>query len=93
MAPRTIYQSRAKVKVTLTAEGAAKIDTWVHVMNNKMEKSLPGESDAVRLGIVKLDLKGSTEEIMARVSYLPKPNPPSIVLFQVSKHKQKSTRT
>ena len=26
---------------------------------------------------MKLDLKGSTEEVMGRVSYLPKPNPPS----------------
>ena len=36
-----------------------------------------GESDAVRLGIVKLDLKGSTEEVKGQVSYLLKPNPPS----------------
>ena len=29
------------------------------------------------LGVVKLDLKGSNEEVMGRVSYLLKPNPPS----------------
>ena len=63
--------------MTSTAERGAKIDTWVCVVNDKREQSLPGESDAVRPGTVKLDLKGSTEEVMGRVSYLPKPNPPS----------------
>ena len=37
-------------------------------MDDKREQSLPGESDAVRLG---------TEEVKRRVSYLPKHNPPS----------------
>ena len=46
-------------------------------MNDKREQSFLGESDAVRVGIAKLDLKGSTQEVMRRVSYLPKPNPPS----------------
>ena len=63
--------------MTLTAERGAKIDTWVCVVNDKREHSLLGESYAVHLGIVKLDLKGSAEEVMGRVSYLPKPNPPS----------------
>ena len=49
----------------------------MYVVNDKREQSLPGESDAVNLGIVKLDLKGATEKVMGRVSHLPKPNPPS----------------
>ena len=69
---------KGKARVTLTAERGAKIDTWVYVVNDKREQSLLGESDAVRLGIVKLDLKGSTEEVIRRVSYIPKPDPPSI---------------
>ena len=67
---------KGKARVTLTAERDAKIDTWVYVVN-KREQSLLCESDAVHLGIVKLVLKGSTEEVMGRVSYIPKPNPPS----------------
>ena len=66
--------------MTLTAQRGAKIDTWdtwVYVVNDKREQSLLGESDAVRLGIVKLDLKGSTEEVIGRVSYIPEPDPPS----------------
>ena len=61
---------KGKARVTLTAERGAKIDTWVYVVNDKREQSLLGESDAVRLGIVKLDLKGSTEEVIGRVSHI-----------------------
>ena len=68
---------KGKARVTLTAERGAKIDAWVYVVNDKREQLFLGESDAVRLGIVKLDLKGSTKEVMGRVSYLLKPNPPS----------------
>ena len=49
----------------------------MYVVNDKREQSLLGESDAVRLGVVKLDLKGSTEEVIGRVSYISKPDPPS----------------
>ena len=63
--------------MTVTAERRAKIDTWVYDVNDKREQSFLSESDAVRLGIVKSDLKGSTEEVIGRVSYLPKLNPPS----------------
>ena len=79
----TVYHLliKGKARVTLTAEiGAeigAKIDTWVYVMDDKREQLLPGESDAAPLGIVKLDRKGSAEEVMGRVSYLLKPDPPS----------------
>ena len=72
---------KGKARVTLTTEKGAKIDTWVYVLNNKSEQLLPGEYDAVCLGIVKLDLKGSTEEVMGRVSYLPKPIYLSMVLL------------
>ena len=68
---------KGKARVTLTVERGAKIDTWVYVVNDKREQSLPGESDAIRLGIVNLDLKGSTEEFIERVSYISKPDPPS----------------
>ena len=68
---------KGKARVTLTAERGAKIDAWVYVVNDKRKQSLLGESDAVCLCIVKLDLKGSTEEVMGRVSYIYKHNPPS----------------
>ena len=55
--------------MTLTAERSPKIDTWVYAMDDKREQSLLAESDAIRLGTVKLDLKGSTEEVMRQVSY------------------------
>ena len=71
--------------MTLTAERGAKIDAWVYVVNDKRKQSLLGESDAVRLCIVKLDLKGSTEEFMGRVSYIWKPNPPSNGIFSGNK--------
>ena len=63
--------------MTFTAESGANVNTWVYVMDDKREQSLLGESDAVRLGTVKLDVKGSTKEVMGQVSYSPKPNPPS----------------
>ena len=75
----TKYNSpiKGKARVTLTAEKGAKIDTWVYVVNDKREQSLLGESDAVRIGIVELDLKGSNDEVIGRVSNIPKPDPPS----------------
>ena len=66
---------KGKAWMTLTAERGAKIETWVYVMDDKKEQSLLGESDAVRLGIVKLDLKGATDEIVNRVMYTPKDKP------------------
>ena len=63
---------KGKAKVTLTAERGASIETWVYVVDDKREESLLGENDAVRLGIVKLDLKGSTEEVVSRITYAQK---------------------
>ena len=63
---------KGKALVTLTAERGASIETWAYVVDDKREHSLLGESDAVRLGIVKLDLKGSSEEVIQKVDYLRK---------------------
>lgn len=60
---------KGKARVNLTAERGAAIQTWIYVVDDAREQSLLGESDAVRLGIVKLDLKGAKEEIVQRVSY------------------------
>ena len=52
-----------RVQVTLKAARGATIKTWVYVVNSDKELSLLGEKDAIRLGIVKLDLKGAAEEV------------------------------
>ena len=63
---------KGKALVTLTAERGAEIETWVYVVDDQKESSLLGETDAIRLGIVKLDLKGSKEEIVNKIEYLNK---------------------
>ena len=63
---------KGKAQVTLSAERGASISTWVYIVDDKKEQSLLGEGDAVRLGIVKLDLKGAAEEIVNKISYLKK---------------------
>jgi len=63
--------------VTLTAERGASIDTWVYVVNSQKDTSLLGESDAVRLGIVDIDLQGAETEVVIRnVEYIPKTSTP-----------------
>ena len=57
--------------VNLTAERGASTKTWVYIVNSHSESSLLGESDAIKLGIVKIDLKGSMEEVR-KVEYLRK---------------------
>ena len=43
----TAYHSpiKGKARVTRTARGGAKIDTWVYVLDDKREQSLLGGSD------------------------------------------------
>ena len=65
---------KGKALVKLSAERGASIETWVYVVDDRKEQSLLGESDAVRLGIVRLDLKGSSEEVVSKVEYLRKTN-------------------
>ena len=50
-----------KAKVTLKCENGATIDTEVWVVNDRKESSLLGEEDAIRLGIVTINLKGAQE--------------------------------
>ena len=57
------------MRVTLTADRGATIETWVYIVNDKREEFLLSEGDAVRLGIVKLDLKGATEEVVNKISH------------------------
>ena len=54
---------RGRAKVKLRAEAGAVINTYVYVNDDNMDSSLLGEKDALRLGIVKINLKGSTEEV------------------------------
>ena len=64
-----------KAQVHLKCENGAEIKTWVYVINDKKETSLLGEHDAIRLGIVKIDLKGAKEEVVEvvrNVQYQPK---------------------
>ena len=60
---------KGKAKVKLTAERGATITTWAYVVDDKREQSLLGEGDAIGLGIVKLDLKGSVPETVKKVQY------------------------
>ena len=60
-----------KAKVVLRAENGAEIRTWVYIVNDHKETSLLGNADATRLGIVKLDLKGASEEVRS-IEYIPK---------------------
>ena len=75
-----------KALVTMTAEAGAQILTWVYIHKSETEKSLLGEKDALRLGIVTLNLKGATEEVLLadeetevvnRIPYATKEDPPS----------------
>ena len=52
-----------RAQVELQAENGATIKTWVYVVNDKREQCLLGESDAVRLGIVTINLKGADREV------------------------------
>ena len=60
---------KGKAQVKLTAERGATIDTWVYIVDDRREQSLLGEGDAIRLGIVKLDLKGAKDQIIKKVEY------------------------
>ena len=63
---------KGKALVTLTAELGAEIETWIYVVDDHKESSLLGETDAIRLGIVKLDLRGAEEEVVKKIEYLNK---------------------
>ena len=69
---------KGKAKVTLQAERGASIETWAYIVDNCNGQSLLGEADAVRLGIVKLNLEGATEENIQKISYVPKSPPPTV---------------
>ena len=60
---------KGKAKVTLKAERGATIETWVYIVDDKREQSLLGEADAIGLGIVKLDLRGSDAETVNKLEY------------------------
>ena len=53
---------RGRAKVKLRAGAGAVITTYVYV-NDNMDSSLLREKDALRLCIVKINLKGSKEEV------------------------------
>ena len=57
---------KGKAKITLQAENGAEIETWIYVVNNKNEQSLFGKADAIRLGIVQLNLKGAETEVVKK---------------------------
>ena len=68
-----------KARVKMRAENGAEIETWVFIHKSRTETSLLGKEDALRLGIVKLNLKGektevvltSNEETIRNVSFVP----------------------
>ena len=63
---------KGKAKVTPQAENGAEIETWIYVVNDKNEQSLLGKADAIRLGIVQLNLNGAETEVIKKMSFIPK---------------------
>ena len=55
--------TRGRAEVWLRAQAGAVIKTYVYVNDDDGETSLLGKNDAERLGIVKINLRGSREEI------------------------------
>ena len=54
---------RGRARVMMRAEAGAQIMTYVYVNDNDTDTSLLGEKDALRLGIVKINLRGEAEEV------------------------------
>jgi hypothetical protein len=54
---------QGKAKVYLKAQAGAVIATYVYLNDDDSETSLPGKHDAERLGIVKINPRGSREEV------------------------------
>ena len=54
---------KGKAKVWLRAQAGAVIATHVYINDDDSETSLLGKKDAERLGIVKINLRGSREEV------------------------------
>ena len=61
-----------RAHVTLTAEAGAQITTWVYVVKDRKEQSLLGKSDGERVGIIQLNPKGATTEVVNRLTEIPK---------------------
>ena len=54
---------RGRARVELKAAAGARIKTFVYVNDDDTDSSLLGEKDALRLGIVKINLRGEPEEV------------------------------
>ena len=52
-----------RARVFLQAENGARIKTWIYVVKDQKEQCLLGETDACRLGIVTINLKGAEKEV------------------------------
>ena len=55
---------RGRAKVQLQAQAGATITTYIYVNDDDRDASLLGKSDAIRLGIVKLNLEGDSKEVV-----------------------------
>ena len=55
---------RGRAKVQLRAQAGATITTYIYINDDDRDDSLLGKSDAIRLGIVKLNLEGDSEEVV-----------------------------
>ena len=54
---------RGRAKVKLQAQAGATITTYVFVNDSQEDSSLLGKDDAMRLGIIKMNLRGEAEEV------------------------------
>lgn len=55
---------RGRAKVKLQAKAGATITTYVFVNDSDKDSSLLGKADAIRLGIIKINLAGEVEEVV-----------------------------
>ena len=55
---------KGRAKVQLKARAGAVITTYVYINDDENDSSLLGEKDAKRLGIVKINLRGSNKEVL-----------------------------
>ena len=53
-----------RAKVQLQAQAGATTTTYVYMNDDDKDSSLLGEKDALRLGIIKINLAGASEEVV-----------------------------
>ena len=58
-----IIDCQSEVELRSDAHAGACITTYVFINDSDKDSSLLGKADAIRLGIIKINLKGESEEV------------------------------